>query len=68
MFEAILEIIITPIATPIEKWITRITNKKTERFNKVLRNTIKVILFILGIGALIGTICLFSFIFRGYWI
>jgi len=62
IFEAILEIVLMPIE-PFIDWIDHIIDEKTKKYNKFLRNMIKVIVFVLGIGIFL---CLFMAVIDSY--
>ena len=63
IIEAIFEIVLTSIIEPIEEWITRITDKKTKKYNNFLRNMISVIIVVLLAGIFI---CSFTVVVLSY--
>ena len=66
--EDILELILSILFMPFESKYENLLHKINCIENKVLKIVLKLLLILIPLAFIFGLCCLFSYIFRGYWI
>lgn len=66
--EEILELILSILFMPFESKYENLLNRINSIHNKALKNFLKLLLILIPLALIFGLCCLFSYLFRGYWI
>lgn len=66
--EEILELILSIVFMPFESKYENLLHRINNIHNKVLKIFLKLLLILIPLAIIFGLYCLFSYLFRGYWI